>query len=303
MLRLKVPDGVNNLTVTVEDLALRGGSDYAYRLNARKQAWDFKVTVNSPYINIPAGGSVAVPVTVQRQGFDSPVMLRVANPPKGLRVEGGFVVGGAPVKERPQSRSARGVLVLTAEENTKFDAVELHVEGVTTLPDGTELVRSAEGLGMLVNVAGATLQGSVDRQRPVTASWLNLTLPSARTKSPSATLEVAMLDRKRMPEGDQLTFRWKWHPKDAATVLPRAITSELVGAGDVRMIDVKPDPKDHTTGTFVITTTKLTLPSRYDLVITGKLQDEEIVSRPITVQLEEVKSDAKNDTAEAAAVR
>ena len=87
-----------------------------------------------------------------------------------------------------------------------------------------------------------------------------------------------------------MTFRWKWHPKDKSLVLPRAVASELVGAGDVRMIDVQADPKDKTTGTFVITTTKLTVPSKYDLIVTGKLAGEEIVSRPITVQVEEVKT-------------
>jgi hypothetical protein len=151
-------------------------------------------------------------------------------------------------------------------------------------------VREAEGPGMMVPVAGATQQGSVDRQRPITAPWLGLSLPSALTKAPAATLEVSMLERNRMPEGDQMKFRWKWHPRDASVVLPKSITSELVGAGDVRMIDVQTDPKDKTTGTFLITTTKLTVPSKYDLVVTGKLADEEVVSRPITVQVEEVKT-------------
>ncbi len=99
-----------------------------------------------------------------------------------------------------------------------------------------------------------------------------------------------MLERKRMAEGDQMKFRWKWHARDASVALPRTIASELIGAGDVRMIDVQPDPKDRTTGTFLITTTKLTVPSKYDLIITGKLAEEEIVSRPITVQVEEVKT-------------
>ena len=35
MLRLQAPAGVNQVTVTVEDLALRGGPDYAYRLNVQ----------------------------------------------------------------------------------------------------------------------------------------------------------------------------------------------------------------------------------------------------------------------------
>src|SRR6201999_2538293 len=121
---------------------------------------------------------------VTRMGFDSDVTLRIANVPAGITVEGGFVVGGAPVKESPRSRSGRGVLVLTAASDAKFAPMELHVEGVAKMPDGSEIVREAEGPGMLVGVTGATLQGSVDRQRPITAPWLGLTLPSALTKAP-----------------------------------------------------------------------------------------------------------------------
>jgi hypothetical protein len=289
-LRIEAPATGSTITVTVEDLALRGGSDYAYRLNVKKLDRDLRVQLGTPFVNIPAGGSVSVPVTVTRVGFDSEVALRITNAPPGLTVEGGFVVGGAPVKENPRSRGGRGVLVLTAAPDAKFAPLELHVEGVAKMPDGSEIVRSAEGLGMLVNVSGATQQGSVDRQRPVTAPWLGLTLPSALTKAPSATLEVSMVERKRMAEGDQMKFRWKWHAKDKSIVLPQAVASELVGAGDVRMIDMQPDPKDRTTGTFLITTTKLTVPSKYDLIITGKVLEEEIVSRPITVQVEEVKT-------------
>ena len=36
ILRLQAPADVNHVTVTVEDLALRGGPDYAYRLNVRR---------------------------------------------------------------------------------------------------------------------------------------------------------------------------------------------------------------------------------------------------------------------------
>ena len=94
ILRLQTPDGVNQVTVTVEDLALRGGPDYAYRLNVQPVAQDFRLILNSPFVNVPAEGSVAVPVTVQRQGFEDEIQLRIANAPKGLRVEGGYVVAG-----------------------------------------------------------------------------------------------------------------------------------------------------------------------------------------------------------------
>ena len=112
-----------------------------------------------------------------------------------------------------------------------------------------------------------------------------------------------MIDRTRMEEGDQIKFRWKWIPRDATQALPRTVNAEMVGSADVRVIDMQVDAKDASTGTFVMTTTKLTRPSKYDTYITGRLtlsggvsggEQEEIVSRPITVQVDEVRgSDAE----------
>jgi hypothetical protein len=297
MLRLQTPAGVDRVTVTVEDLALRGGPGYPYRLNVQPVAQDFRVILNSPFVNVPADGSVAVPVTVQRQGFDDEIQLRVANAPKGLRVEGGYVVAGLPVKETPQNRNSRGVLILTAEPGVTFDMLDLTVEAVARLSDGSMIVRKAEGPGMVVNVAGASEQGAVDRQRALTAPWMGLELVTAQTKPRAAKLEVAMLDRTRMEEGDQIKFRWKWIPRDPAQALPKAVSAEMVGSADVRVIDMQVDAKDPSTGTFVMTTTRLTRPSKYDIYITGGLNPggaeredrEEIVSRPIAVTIDEVR--------------
>ena len=300
MLRLNVPPDTHNVTVTVEDLALRGGLNYAYRLNVESVSPAFRIILNTSYVNVPAEGSVAVPVTVQRQGFDGEVQLRVSNAPKGLLVEGGFVVAGAVVKETAQNRNSIGVLILTAEPGVKFSPVELKVEGVGRLPDGTPIVRTAEGPGMTVGVSGATEQGVVDRQRPITAPWLGLELPVGQTKPRDATLEVSMLERKRMEEGDQIQFRWKWTLRDASLSLPKNVNADMVGAADIRVIDMQTDPKDRTSGTFLITTTKLTRPSKYDMYIRGRLtvdgQQEEIVSRPITVEVQEVKTSNAAET-------
>ena len=256
-------------------------------------AQDFRLILNSPFVNVPAGGSVAVPVTVQRQGFEDEIQLRVANVPKGLRVEGGYVVAGLPVKETPQNRNSRGVLILTAEPGETLESLDLTVEGVGVLRDGSTIVRKAEGPGMIVNVAGASEQGVVDRQRALTAPWMGLELVTAPTRPSAATLEVTMLDRTRMEEGDQIKFRWKWIRRDATQALPKLVTAEMVGSADVRVIDMQPDKQDPSAGTFLMTTTRLTRPSKYDMFITGRLnvdggEQEEIVSRPITVQVEEV---------------
>jgi hypothetical protein len=72
----------------------------------------------------------------------------------------------------------------------------------------------------------------------------------------------------------------------------------MVGSADVRLIDMQVDPKDSSTGTFMMTTTRLTRPSKYDVYITGRVninptEQEEIVSRPITVQVDEVVGNAQ----------
>jgi hypothetical protein len=292
MLRVKAPEGATRVIVTVEDLALRGGPAYAYRLNAESVAQDFRVSVASAFLNLPAGGSAVVPVTVQRQGYDGEVQLRIANAPKGMHVEGGYVVAGGPVKETPQNRNSPGRLIVTLDPGVKLGPMDLIVEGEGKLADGSTVIRRAEAPGMIVNVVGASEQGSVDRQRPFTAPWIGLDLPVAQTKARAASLEVTMVDRKRLEEGDQIQFRWKWTPRDNNVTLPKSVNVEMVGAADNRVIDMKPSA-DRATGTFTVTTTKLTRPSKYDFYISGRItvegQNEDVVSRPISVVVDEVK--------------
>jgi hypothetical protein len=139
---------------------------------------------------------------------------------------------------------------------------------------------------------GASEQGAIDRQRSLTTPWMGFELVTAPTKASAAALEVTMLERTRMGEGDQIKFRWKWSPRDATQALPKTVTTEMVGSADVRVIEMQVDAQDSSTGTFLMTTTKLTRPSKYDVFVTGRLNlaggEQEVVSRPITVTVDEV---------------
>lgn len=292
-LNLKVPAGVRKISVAVEDLAQRGGPGYAYRLTARKQPHDFHLTIATPYVNIPAGGSAAVTVAVDRRGYNGPIQLAVPSPPPGVTVEGGFIPEEILDGNNIRISSRRGVLVLTSGSGSasSFPATELTVVG-----QGGGLTRTARGIGMSIAVAGATAQGVVDRQRSLTAPWLAMQLPAAPASSPAATLAVELVERKRMTEGDQYLFRWTWKPRQPAQRMPDQVNPDLVNANDLRIIDMKPDPNNPNSGTFLITTTKNTYPGQYDLLLTGRLmsdgQTEEIVARPIRVTVEEVNSSA-----------
>lgn len=290
-LNLTVPPGLRKLTVTVEDLAQRGGPGYAYRLTCRKQPAEFYLTLVTPYVNIPAGGSAAVIVAVDRRGYSGPVQLRIPNPPPGIKVEGGYVPQEILDGNNIRVSSRRGVLILTAESGASFSPAELCVTG-----EGGGMTRTAQGPGMSVPVSGATAQGVVDRQRNLTASWIGMQLPAAATTAPPARLQLELVKRDRMTEGDQYLFRWTWVTRQPDQRVPDRVSADMVNANDLRIIDMKVDPQNRNSGTFLITTTKNTNPGHYDLYVTGRLmadgETQEIVSRPIQVTVEEVKADA-----------
>jgi len=294
-LNLTVPPDAHEIVVTVEDLAMRGGPYYGYRLIARRQAEDFKLSINSPYVNIPAGGTVAISVSADRRGYDGPIQLTIPNLPKGVRAEGGIIPREYVDASNARTFNRRGLLMLTADCSTGIPACvaaalptgELQVWGEGVLADGTVLRRPARGPGMVVDVAGATEQGVVDRQRPVTAPWLGLSLPAALADPPGATLEVRQTNLKPMDEGVRYEYEYKWTIHGRGTP-PKDVGVDVIGAKDIRVIDMK--GQGAMQGTFAVTTTKATDPGRYDLYINGRLrledgETESIVSRPIPFEV------------------
>lgn len=300
-LRFRVPDGTTSVNVSVEDLARRGGPGYGYRLIAREQNEDFTAAIGNPYVNIPRGGTARIIVTVDRRGVDGPVQFQIPNLPKGLTAAGGLIPaegdrssGGSKVFSR------RGVITLTADANLRFEGeLEVWAEGRTS--DGVLLKRRALGPGTQIAVAGAVNQGAVDRQRTIQSPWLAMQLPAAASPEAPATLAVEQLSKVRETEGDRYQFRWKWNVRPGANVIrPDAISVDIAGINDIRIIDVKQDDKDPLSGTFVITTTKVTMPSPYDLVASGRVMyqgaAEDIYAKTIRLEVTEFKAN-ENPTA------
>ncbi len=286
-LNFKVPEGTREIVVSVEDLALRGGPLYGYRLIVRRQAEDFTLTLGSPYVNIPAGGTAMVSVSADRRGYDGPIQLTVPNLPKGIHVDGGMIPREYVNAANERTLNRRGVLMLTADLDSS-PPHEIEVWGEATLPDGAVLRRRARGPGMVVGVAGATDQGVVDRQRPVTAPWLGMELPAALAEPAVATLEVRQTNLKQMEEGARYEFEYKWTVPGRSTP-PSRVGVDVIGAKDIRVIDMKSVSRGMS-GTFAVTTTKATDPGRYDLYVSARLKtddgEESIVSRPIPFEVQ-----------------
>lgn len=295
----EVPAEVTEVEVAVEDLAERGGRHYSYRIVAAPSTEDFRLTLLTPFVNVPEGGTVNVPVLMDRRGYLGDVRLRVKNPPEGLIVEGGYIPAQNPSQITGNRGLVRtGVLMLSAEPGVRLSAMELEVEGVGRLPDGREIVRSATGPGMMVAVYGATQQGSVDRQRPLTAPWMAMRLPAAGAASLPAKLAVTLEKTTHKDLGDEFLFRWRWTGA-AGLDYPDSVSVDMVSAADIRAIEMRKDPGDPATGTFLVTTTKLTQPGDYDVYIVGRLkhmdQDLLIYSRPITVSVQEARENAVSE--------
>ncbi len=281
-LNLTVPAGAHEIVVTIEDLALRGGPYYGYRLIARQQAEDFKLSISSPFVNIPAGGTVVMSVSADRRGYDGPIQLTIPDLPKGVRAEGGIIPREYVDANNARTLNRRGVLLITGDPGVELPTGELQVWGEGTLADGSVLRRQARGPGMVVDVSGATDQGVVDRQRSVTAPWLGLNLPMAAAEPSAATLEVHQTNLKPMDEGVRYEYEYKWTVRGRETP-PKNVGVDVIGAKDIRVIDMTPR-------TFAVTTTKATDAGRYDLYINGRLRTEDgdtqtIVSRPLPFEV------------------
>jgi Bacterial pre-peptidase C-terminal domain len=288
-LNITVPADAHEIVVTVEDLAMRGGPLYGYRLIVRQQAEDFKLSIASPQLNLPRGGTAVFSVNADRRGFDGPIRLTMPNLPKGIHAEGGIIPREYLDSTGARSFNRRGVLILTADADASLEGGQLQVWGEGTLADGTVLRREARGSGMMVDVAGATEQGVVDRQRPVTAPWLGLDLPAAMADPPSASLEVKQTNLKQMEEGARYEYEYKWTVSGRGTP-PRQVSVDVIGAKDLRIIDMVAGT-GAMSGTFAVTTTKATDPARYDLYVSGRLRTDEgeevIVSRPIVFEVKQ----------------
>ena len=104
--------------------------------------------------------------------------------------------------------------------------------------------------------------------------------------APAATLEIKQTSVRQMEEGARYEYQYTWKVRTGTP--PRDINVDVVGARDIRVIDMKPSGKG---GTFAVTTTKATDPAPYDLYATGRVKtdsgDELIVSRAIPFEVVE----------------
>ncbi|MBI2690040.1 MAG: hypothetical protein HYX27_27355 [Acidobacteria bacterium] len=306
-LNFKVPDGVKQITVAVEDLARRGGQHYGYRFMASKGSQDLQATIATPALNIPAGGTAVVNISVDRRGYAGPLTIKALNLPAGIRMSGGIVPPDPPESLTPRLGNRRAMVSLTAGADTKLNIAELSFAAIGQDANGAPIERRARGVGYVIGVSGATAQGVVDRQRPLTGAWLGAELPVAMAPAAAAHLDLKLEKTDKKESGYEFLFRWTWKPRNAMQAVPPTVNVDVPNFADLRVIGMAVDAKDKKTGTFLVTSTKNTLPSRYDIGINARLmidgQPQEIYSEIQQFTLPALDPEEKNANASPSVAR
>ena len=249
-LQFKAPENVRRVWISVEDLARRGGPQYGYRLMGYRAGQDFRASISTPFINIPAGGTALVNVNVARRGYNGPLRIEAVTLPPGSTTAGGDIPAEvADPNNRATSRNA--ILTLTAAAGATLTAGELSFRAIGSDEQGNPIARLATGLVYSIGVAGATDQGVVNRQRPLTGAWLGYALPAALTDASPATLALKLESVAKKEAGYQFLFRWTWTTAGTMENWPDSVNVDVPNFTDLRVIEMAVNAKDRKTGTFL----------------------------------------------------
>jgi hypothetical protein len=188
----EVPEKVEEVVLTVEDLRGQGGPAYAYRLRGEPQDEDFALRQITPYVNIPAGGTAAIEVVAERFGYSGTVKLSIPDLPEGLTASGGTLHAVEVDHTNMRPLTTRGYITLSAKAGTAPRAWNLTVWGEGMTARGP-IRRRARAPGLMVAVKGGdilSLTGDFLPRKPLIYPWLNTGLPAAVTKPSPAILQL-----------------------------------------------------------------------------------------------------------------
>ena len=95
--------------------------------------------------------------------------------------------------------------------------------------------------------------------------------------------------------------------KNAAQRVPDDVNADVPNFIDLRVIEMTVDPKEKTTGTFLVTSTKNTLPAVYNILVTGRMMaggaPVDVASPIVTFTVPEPDIEEKPENASAAVAR
>ena len=266
-LGIRVPEGVSEIQVSVEDLLGRGGPGFAYRLVARQQPADFILRLDDTHVNIPREGSASVSLTMDRRGFDGAIRIVAEGIPEGVVAEGGIIpaeFGGMTT----QRTSLRGRLTLTASAEAKPGTASISLFGEGRTSDGRIVRRPALTSTIVTAVAGT-------KQRPVRIPDVDGAVTAMVVDPAPASIELVSPSRLRLIQGLKRDIKWKYKTREAGVealspvrLINEPSVSNLRVLGDAK---IKPGDKD---GMLEMNTTMGTPAMRFDLVLEATVRHQ-----------------------------
>src|SRR5262249_17038998 len=107
-------------TVEARNVEEKTGPDCYYRLVVRPIVPDFSVEIKTDRLSIPPGGTIAIPVNVERiGGFDDPIKVNADGLLPGIRCSGGVIASGKSSIE----------ITLTANAGSAVDPLQVKIMG------------------------------------------------------------------------------------------------------------------------------------------------------------------------------
>jgi hypothetical protein len=95
-----------------------------------------------------------------------------------------------------------------------------------------------------------------------------------------ATLALKLEKSEKKESGVEFRFRWTWSVKNSMQRIPETVSADVPNFIDLRVIEMEVDKTDKNTGTFLVTSTRNTLPAIYDILISGRLM---VDSSPVDI--------------------
>lgn len=267
---LKIPESIHTLTITVEDLLGRGGQRFGYRLLAKKEPGDFKLSTPTPYINIPKRGTAQFSVIANRRGYQGAIKIDIPNLPNDIEMNGGNI---APVNSEDEGglRRRSAIVTLTPQPGVQTGLLNLEIWGSGELENGRTFQRHALS-PVLISVTSAT-----DFFHDFEAPIMDTTLAATIAPEEPAVLEILTPRFVQLIMGQSHEVSWSFHARKPGIEPPEKVDVQLgIGAFVTR----GNQKKYATEGTFDVLVSEVAdlgtnfsdLPMQFDMLVSGKIE-------------------------------
>ena len=219
------PTAEGDYTVEAGNVEEVTGPDCYYRLYASLVQPDFKLAIETDRLAVPRGGTIELPITLERLGgYAGPVSVRAQNLPPGVHSQGGIIPAG----------KSNIVITLTTAPDAPFAASGIRLVGEAVI-GGKTLVHDApaweryehRSIDLLLSVEYSytrphhiwdmLLLAATERTAPLTVS----TTQTVLTLAPGATLELPIHVQREANAAKEIKLEARNLPaKVTATLAP-----------------------------------------------------------------------------------